>query len=250
MPHTDVVSDSWLDTGHGREPSPLPTVFATTAGEVMARDRLGHGTNRSLRRSTRLLAGVAAWAVVAVGSAGAAWAVRDALFPALGPSAVSVWQNPGRDSQESDVAPTTVALSVATTTSTVPPAAALVAPPSSESATTRSSVDDRDDNDAEGGDRDGGSRPVTSTSVAEVPSGHGEPGETEVDDDGHDGPGVSSIPATTRAPDSDESDEGSVSGRGSGSGAGNDSASGSGSGGSGSGNSGSGSGSGGGSDDD
>ncbi len=65
---------------------------------------------------------------------GAAWAVRDALFPAIGPSQVSVWQNPGRrparnrktaTTTSTTIAapiPSTTVVVVATETSPRPPA--------------------------------------------------------------------------------------------------------------------------------
>lgn len=130
------MSESWLQRGHGSEPSHLDTIFTSAGGSqpvgASVGDQYQPATSAATsRRSTRPLVVVALWLGIILGTSGAAWAVRDALFPAIGPSQVSVWQNPGREAkpEDGDDESTTIAAPIPSTTVVV--VATETSPPSS-----------------------------------------------------------------------------------------------------------------------
>lgn len=95
------VSDSWLERGHGTDPAHLATLFSSDIDGrgpgALEPTSPPEGTDRAGRRSSRVAVAAALWVAIVAGTGGAAWAVRDALFPSIGAAEVSVWQNPGRE---------------------------------------------------------------------------------------------------------------------------------------------------------
>jgi len=212
------VSDNWLDHGHGDDPSRLPPVFSRVPsgpGDAGGRRSGPLSGGRGARVAGPWVVAIVA-AVAVVGSFGAAYAIRENLFPSLGaPTTQSVWQNPVAPDPPPPVSPpveiSTPTTSTTSTTSTLPvvvvaeesPAPDATAP----SSTTSSGHGDRDDGDDGDDDSGRGGPPSTASGVP-----------TTVDDHGA-GPG----------PDPDDG-SGSSSGSGSGSGSSDGSGSGSGSG--------------------
>ncbi|MGZ4738934.1 MAG: hypothetical protein ACXVLM_06835, partial [Ilumatobacteraceae bacterium] len=198
------MSDSWLDSGHGPEPAHLATIFTSaTPARATGIDHSLDAANpfttsdsdRRARRSSRLLVVTALWLGISVGTAGAAYAVRDALFPSIGPAAVSVWQNPGREPEQ----PATDDSSTTTTTTATPVLAS-----TSPAAATEVSV----------------------VAGVESPGSSSEPGRSPSDDSSgdrtvHTGSTISPDPADDNTTSSvDDHGGGSDSGGGSGSGGG------------------------------
>jgi hypothetical protein len=184
----------------------------------------------------------AVWSVTAVGSFGAALAVQDALFPSIGPSAASVWQNPGRTPDATDVTIATFEVPPTTLAApTVPAATTLPAPVSTgdgddQAAQSNAIVDDDD--------RSGRGSPVTVPEAHEAADGSHQSGSgsgTGSGEDDHSGGGASTTAGSpSDGHDDDVAVSGSSGGSGSGSGSDRSGAGSSGSGGSGSGGSGSG----------
>jgi hypothetical protein len=107
-PSTQASRD-WARQGHSPA-APLSLVVRarpTRSADTIAAVPL---FSRKLRRAT----GTVLLAVVALGSAGSALALNDALFPTVGATTRSVWQNPG----EPVVARTQSASTTSTTTTT------------------------------------------------------------------------------------------------------------------------------------
>jgi uncharacterized membrane protein YgcG len=210
------MDSSWLERGHGSNPAHLDTIFTGAQRNRPLGPDHSRGVpdpvatpTRTPHRSSRLVVVTALWFGIIVGTSGAAWAVRDALFPSIGPAEVSVWQNPGRDTQPAPSDDSTTTTSASPTVAVTPTAV-----------DTPTSVDDHGSDDG----------PDNSTTPATDDDGnkHGESTVVTVADDtpssvddhggGHDGSGPGD-------------DSGSGGGSGSGSGHGSDSGGGSGSGG-------------------
>ncbi|HEX2784936.1 MAG TPA: hypothetical protein VHN36_15235 [Ilumatobacteraceae bacterium] len=193
------MDDSWLERGHGSEPSHLDTIFTSAAGNRPA--SVGHLSDvtehssgsgpRTTRRSSRLVIVTALWFGIIVGTSGAAWAVRDALFPSIGPAEVSVWQNPGHDTQpppNDDENNTTTASTTATTVAATPTevsTATSVEPHESNDAPNNSTTAESDG----GGTKHGDSTPTTvvpgtPSSVDDHGGGHGGSNPGDGADDG------------------------------------------------------------------
>ncbi len=214
----DHMNDSWLDSGHGPEPTHLATIYTSAArtratGIDHSLDTPNRFTTadppRRARPWSHLLVVAALWLGIAVGTAGAAYAVRDALFPSIGPAAVSVWQNPGREPEEpaTDDSSSTTTTTAAVLVSTAPAATEV-----SVVAAVASSV-----SSSEPGSSDSSGDRTVHTGSTISPGPTGDNTTSSVDDHGGGGSGSGS---------------GSGSGGSSGSGGGSDSGGGSGSGGS------------------
>jgi hypothetical protein len=211
------MDKSWLERGHGSNPEHLDTIFTNAQRNRPRGANTAPGLPEPLadparppHRPSRLVVVTALWFGVIVGTSGAAWAVRDALFPSIGPAEVSVWQNPGRDTQP---APS----DDSTTTTSASPAVAVTP----TAATTATSIDDHGSDDG----------PANSTTPATNDDGnkHGESTVptvaddtlSSVDDHGG-GPGGSGPGDDSGSGGGSGSDHGSDSGGGSGSGGGSD----------------------------
>jgi hypothetical protein len=209
------VSDSWLERGHGANAAHLTTLFSSDGqwpGEP-ERTPPPEGTDRARRRSSRVAVAAALWVAIVAGTGGAAWAVRDALFPSIGPAEVSVWQNPGRETTPATTEPSTSVVATAPVDDPLSTEATVPTSVEGDPAAPSPSVSD---------DGDPGHGGATNTSVG--------PSQTTVDDHG----------GGNGSGDSSDSGSSGKSGGSGGSGSGGSGSGGSGSGGSGSGGSGSG----------
>ena len=170
------MSESWLDRGHGSDPSHLDTIFISASRDLppgmsdtlAVSDQLSAAATGagSSRRSSRLLVMIALWLGIIVGTSGAAWAVRDALFPSIGSSEVSVWQNPGHQTAPT-ITDGSTSTSSTTTTSTTTPATAM--PPTDDTPTVSVESDGsggKSDNSVSSGPGHNGSVPSDPTVTA------------------------------------------------------------------------------------
>ena len=173
------MSDNWLDHGHGDDPSRLPPVFSRVpsgpGGAGGRRSGPSSGGRRAWVAGPWVVAIVTAVAVV--GSVGAAYAIRENLFPSLGaPTTQSVWQNPVAPDEAPPSSPPTEISSTSTTSSTTSTLPASVvedtpAPdatsPSSTATSGRGGGDDGDDGSGPG------APPSTASGVPTTVDDHG-----------------------------------------------------------------------------
>jgi hypothetical protein len=192
----DYMSDSWLDRGHGPDPSYLDTIFTSAARDLRPRisDTLATAEQQtalatgggSSRRSSRLLVMIALWLGIIAGTSGAAWAVRDALFPSIGSSEVSVWQNPGHQT-EPTITDGSSSTSSTTSTPTAEPGTAV--PPTDDTSTVSVESDgsngESDNSVSSGPGRD------DSVPVDPIVTASSEHTSSSIDDHGGDGGGGS-----------------------------------------------------------
>ena len=88
------ASRDWARHGHSDTASELASIYRAQPQSAPVAPPVGGGLPRRLRRTVGTLILV----VVALGSAGSAFALREALFPETGDATTrSVWQNPGHD---------------------------------------------------------------------------------------------------------------------------------------------------------
>lgn len=88
------ASRDWARHGHSDTASELTSIYRAQPQSAPVAPPVGGGLPRRLRRTVGTLILV----VVALGSAGSAFALREALFPETGDATTrSVWQNPGHD---------------------------------------------------------------------------------------------------------------------------------------------------------
>ena len=220
----ELVSDNWLDHGHGDDPSRLPPVFSRVPsgpGDAGGRRSGPLSGGRGARVAGPWVVAIVT-AVAVVGSVGAAYAIRENLFPSLGaPTTQSVWQNPVAPDPAPPVSPPveTSTPTTSTTTSTLPvvvvaedtPAPDATAP-SSTTSSGRGDGDDGDDDSGRGGP------PSTASGVPTTVDDHGGgPGPDPDDDSGSgSGSGSGSVRRLGVAPDGSGSGSGSGSTDGSG----------------------------------
>lgn len=109
------MSDRWLDSGHGDGLSLVPVRPAPEIGVAEGRSS---GVWRS--RSGRGVVAMIAVAAV-IGSAGTAYAIRETLFPSIGPATSrSVWQNPAPDDEPVPVSTISSPTTSTSTSTTLP----------------------------------------------------------------------------------------------------------------------------------
>ena len=221
------MSDNWLDHGHGRDPSHLPSVLSRAPSGPGDAAGPGAGPTRAglMSRVSGPWFVAIVTAVVTLGSAGAAYAIRETLFPGLGaPTPQSVWQNPAP--AEEPLPPSTSTTSSSSTTSSTSTSttvvdddvAALDTPAPTEpslSTPPNVTVDDHGGGTGSGHD-DGPSPPAPSVTTAPVTTvdDHGG-GPDPGDDDGSGSSGGSGSGSGSGSGDNSGSSSGSGSGGGS-----------------------------------
>ncbi|MEY2416638.1 MAG: hypothetical protein QOH53_1972, partial [Ilumatobacteraceae bacterium] len=101
----------------------------------------------------------ALWLGIIVGTSGAGWAVRDALFPSIGASEVSVWQNPGHQTEPTIIVGSSSTSSTTSTVTTTPGAAIALTDDSSTVSVESEGSDGKSDNSVSSGPGPNGSVP-------------------------------------------------------------------------------------------
>ena len=126
---TSEASEHWARAGHGTGSHHLKVVIP--AQSVLTEPK--RATASSLRRRhTSFATGIAIWGLVGMATAGSAWAVRGALFPARGDETTrSVWRNPGQVAERQPAVPTSTTRVATSTPPSLAPTTVVLAIPGS-----------------------------------------------------------------------------------------------------------------------